>query len=91
MGIGEQIARAGQDQINTMVRDFAHGYIRAVENLHGTPELQELAKTAEIDPQFLVAQVACLGIGSALAGFPGTPQQQAILVAQLHNAMNGRR
>lgn len=89
MGIGEKIARAGQDQLNAMVHDFGNDYIRAVENLHDTPELQELARTAEIGPHFLAAQIACLGIGSALAVFQGTPQQRAILLTQLQNAMNG--
>jgi hypothetical protein len=89
MGIGEQIARAGQEQINAMVHDFGDGYIKAVHQLYETAKLQELARTAEIDPQFLAAQIAALGVGSALADFPGTPQQRAILVAQLQNAMNG--
>lgn len=90
MGLGEQIAGAAQEQINQMVHDFGRGYIQAVENLHGTAELQELARTAEIDSQFLAAQIACLGIGSALGGFPGTPEQRQVLVVQLHNAMNRR-
>jgi hypothetical protein len=89
MGIGEQMARAGQEQLNAMVHDFGDGYIRAVKKLYETAKLQELARTAEIDPQFLAAQIAALGVGSALSGFPGTPQQRAILVAQLQNAMNG--
>lgn len=83
MGIGEQIAGLAQTSINQMVKDFGQGYIEAVECLYSSPELQELARTSEIEPQFLAAQIACLGVGSALGGFPGTAHQHQILLAQL--------
>ena len=90
MNMGAKMADQVQDQINRMVLDFGRGYIQAVENLHGESELQELAKTAEVDAQFLAAQVACLAVGSALAGYPGTERERQALVSQFHYALNRR-
>lgn len=89
MNIADDMAGEVKEKLDTPVNEQGTRFIRQVEALFQDPRLEDLARTADTDQQHLAAQVACMGVSSAVASFPAPARARRILVTQLISHLGG--